>query len=410
MNRKELLDAAKTAAYRTNFFVMDKAKYVPFLWPTPKLVSGVGAALKTPQVLRELGISHVMVVTGPRSGKALAQPILDALQSSGIAYEHYSEVEANPSIETVEAIYSLYHSTGCNGFLAIGGGSPIDATKGAAARAARPKTPLPKLAGVMKLMVPTPPIVAIPTTAGTGSEAGFVAVITDHQREMKFAITDPHLIPKAAILDPMMTVSMPKSLTATTGVDALTHAIESYTNAGYRTDFTIRCAEEAVVKIFRNLEKAYADGEDIEARTQLLDASYKAGLAFTRTGVGNVHAIAHALGGKYGIAHGLANSVILPIVLEDYGPVVYTRLAHLAELTGVMSVGSDEQKAKAFIAAIRALNQRLGLPTGLDMIKPEDFDHVAKTAVYEATHTYPTPVIYTVDRCRHVLNRILIEA
>ena len=142
----------------------------------------------------------------------------------------------------------------------------------------------------------------------------------------------------------------------------------------------------------------------------MLEASYKAGLAFTRTGVGNVHAIAHALGGKYGVAHGLANSVILPIVLEDYGEAVYTKLAHLAELTGVKSDGADADKARAFIGAIRAMNKRMGMPSGLDMIKPEDFDHIVKTAVTEARSSYPTPVIYNNERCRHVLNRILLEA
>lgn len=410
MDRKKLIGNVRTAAYRTNFFVMDKAKYISALWPQPKLISGTGSALKAPQALKELGISPVLVVTGPRSGKALAEPIIEAIRSDGIACSHYWKVEENPSLETVEEIYRLYKSEGCNGFLAIGGGSPMDAVKGAAARAARPNTSLVNLAGLMRVLVPVPPIVAIPTTAGTGSEASFVSVITDHRREIKIAITDQHLLPKIAILDPLMTVSMPKKLTATTGVDALTHAVESYTNVGYNTDFTNRCAEEAVVKIFRNLDKAFSDGNNIEARMQMLDASYKAGLAFTRTGVGNVHAIAHALGGKYGIAHGLANSVILPIVMEDYGPVVYTRLAHLAELTGVKTQGSEEQKARAFIAAIRDMNRRLGLPKGLDMIDPRDFDHIAEAAVHEANHTYPTPVIYDVQRCRHVLNRILLEA
>ena len=410
MDKKKLIDAAKETAYRTNFFVVDKAKFVPPLWPQPKLVSGAGSSKKTPSVLRGAGITNVLVVTGSGSSKKLAEPVIEEIKKAGMGCAHYDKVEANPSLETAEQIARLYREAGCNGFLAIGGGSPIDATKAAAVRIARPNTPLEKIAGVMRVIVPVPPIVAMPTTAGTGSECSYAAVITDHHREIKIAITDQHLTPKAAILDPVLTVGMPPFLTATTGVDALTHAIESYVSAYYRTDFTIRCAEEAVVKIFRNLETAYKDGTNMEARSQMLEASYKAGLAFTRTGVGNVHAIAHALGGKYGIAHGLANSVILPIVLEDYGSAVYTQLAHLAELTGVMSEGTEKQKAAAFIAAVRALNQRLGLPTGLADIKPQDFDHIARTAVHEATHTYPTPVIYTVERCKHVLNRILLEA
>lgn len=411
MDRKALIDKVKELYYRANIAAIDVGgKLCPALYPQPKYMVGNGSALKTPAVLREVGITHPMVVCGHTVGRTIVPPILEELKKNGIRYELFGDVEVNPSIETAEAIYKQYVSAGCDGFLAIGGGSSMDAAKAAAARKARPNTPLTAMAGLMKVLVPAPPIVAIPTTAGTGSECSFVTVITDHKNEKKIAVTDQHLLPKYAILDPTLTLSVPQGLTAANGMDALTHAIESYISRAWYTPETMRNCEEAVVKIFRYMEKAYADGSDLEARSNMLVASFKAGLAFTHTGVGNIHAISHALGGKYGVSHGLANSVILPIVLEDYGKAVWPQLAHLAEIAGVKTDGSEEEKARAFIREIRAMNRRMGLPTGLDCIRQEDYAHIIKTALHEANNTYPVPVIYNEARCRHVLNRIVTEA
>lgn len=313
-------------------------------------------------------------------------------------------------MKTVEAIRAQYLENGCDGFLAIGGGSPMDAAKAAAARVAKPNTPIGKMAGMMKVMTKVAPIVAVPTTSGTGSEVTMGAVISDHDERHKYAIMDPNLVPKYAVLDPKLTVSMPKFVTVTTGIDALTHAVESYVTWAYNNNASNRNAEEAVVKIFRNLKRAYEDGNDLEAREAMLIASYKAGLAFNHTGVGYVHAIAHAMGGIYNTAHGLANAVIMPIVLEDYGTAVHPQLAHLAEITGVKTTGSDAEKANAFIAAIRQMNREMGLPTGFDFIEQKDFPQIIKWALAEGNGTYPVPVIYNEARMRHVLNRIVLEA
>ena len=310
-------------------------------------------------------------------------------------------------MKTVEAIRAQYLENGCDGFLAIGGGSPMDAAKAAAARVAKPNTPIGKMAGLMKVMIKVAPIVAVPTTSGTGSEVTMGAVISDHDERHKYAIMDPNLVPKYAVLDPKLTVSMPKFVTATTGIDALTHAVESYVTWAYNNNASNRNAEEAVVKIFRNLKRAYEDGNDLEAREAMLIASYKAGLAFNHTGVGYVHAIAHAMGGIYNTAHGLANAVIMPIVLEDYGTAVHPQLAHI---TGVKTTGSDAEKANAFIAAIRQMNREMGLPTGFDFIEQKDFPQIIKWALAEGNGTYPVPVIYNEARMRHVLNRIVLEA
>ena len=379
-------------------------------WRRPIPISGIGSIQKIPSLLQKEKVNKVMVVTGPTIGKKLAPKILSALESSGISYVLFSEVESNPSVNTVNRIQKLYLENDCDGFIAIGGGSPMDAAKAAAARVVRPNTQVGQMAGLLKVMKKIPLLIAVPTTAGTGSETTIAAVITDSDTHHKYALMDLHLIPKYAILDPEMTRELPPNITAATGMDALTHAVEAYICWTYNTNESIRLAEEAVCEIFRYLERAYRDGNDMEARTQMLIASYKAGFAFTRAGVGNVHAIAHTLGGLYNTPHGLANAVILPIVLEDYGEAVYEKLAHLAELTGVKFNGTDEAKAKAFIAEIRAMNKRMGIPTGFDFIKEDDIPQMIKWALAEANPVYPVPVVYNKKRCEKVIRRIVSEA
>lgn len=375
-------------------------------WRKPIPVTGAGSAAQIPGILKKCKVSRVMVVTGRHVGKSLAPTILENLSRNGIEYVHYDQVEANPSTTTVHAINKLYIEKGCDGFLAIGGGSPMDAAKGAAALAVRPNKTLGKMAGLFKVMKKLPPFVAVPTTAGTGSETTIAAVITDSDTHHKYAIMDLHLVPLYAVLDPELTRKLPPQTTATTGMDALTHAVEAYICWTYNTKESFRLAEEATVAIFKFLERAYRDGDDMEARGEMLTAAYKAGFAFTRAGVGNVHAIAHTMGGLYGTPHGLANAVILPIVLEDYGEIVYHKLAHLAELTGVAATGSDEEKAKAFIAEIYAMNRRMGIPKGLDVIQDKDVDQMVTWALAEANPTYPVPVLYDRSRCAGVIRRI----
>lgn len=379
-------------------------------WRKPIPVSGAGSVKKIPELLRREKVKKVMVVTGPTVGKKLAPQILAELDGAGIAYTLFAEVEANPSVNTVNRVRDLYREQACEGFIAIGGGSPMDAAKAAAACVVRPGVEVGRMAGLLKVNKKLPPFIAVPTTAGTGSETTIAAVITDGETHHKYALMDLHLVPKYAVLDPEMTRGLPSKITSTTGMDALTHAVEAYVCWTYNTKESIRLAEEAVCGIFRFLERAYRDGGDMEARTEMLIAAYKAGFAFTRAGVGNVHAIAHTLGGLYNTPHGLANAVILPIVLEDYGAAVYEKLAHLAELTGVRTAGTDEEKAKAFIAEIRAMNRRMEIPTGFDFIKEEDIPQMVTWALAEANPVYPVPVVYDRQRCEKVIRRIIAEA
>ena len=197
-------------------------------WRRPIPVTGPGAVRQIPELLKKERVEKVMVVTGPTVGKTLAPNILSALDRAGIAWVHYDRVEANPSVDTVEAIRTLYLDNGCGGFIAIGGGSPMDAAKAAAARVVRPKTPLGKMAGLLKVGRAIPPYIAVPTTAGTGSETTIAAVITDRKTHHKYALMDLHLVPKYAVLDPDMTRDLPPTITAATGMDALTHAVEAY--------------------------------------------------------------------------------------------------------------------------------------------------------------------------------------
>ncbi len=375
-----------------------------------KVVEGAGCSEKIPEILKKLGVKKVLVVTGRHVGKSIAPPIIDHIRANGLEAVHYSEVSANPSSNTVYEISDLFLKEGCDGFLAIGGGSPIDAAKGAACLCVKKGKDLNDLAGLLKVLKKIPPFVAVPTTSGTGSETTIAAVITDSETHHKYPIMDPSIIPLYAVMDPKLVTDLPQNTTSTTGMDALTHAVESYISWCNRPEKSIRYAEEATVLIFRYLERAYKDGNDLEARQKMMEAAYKAGWSFGRTGVGNVHAIAHTLGGLYNTPHGLANAVILPIVLEDYGETVYERLARLSELTGVKTDGSNEEKAKAFIAEIYAMNKRMGIPAGFDFIEDKDIPQMCAWAEKEANPTYPVPVIYNKKHFEKVIKEIRAKA
>ena len=358
-------------------------------WRMPSVESGVGSVSRIPALLRGQNAKRPMIVTGPRVRRLLLPEILKELDAAGIEYQIFSDVESNPTSDTCEKIRDAYLASGCDSFLAGGGGCPMEAAKAAAALVRRA----------------IPPFIAVPTTAGTGSETTIAAVITDSKTHHKAAMMDLVLVPRCAVLDPVLTAGLPPQVTAATGMDALTHAVEAYLCWTYNTRQSLRMAEEAVAAIFANLEKAYADGSDLAAREEMLNASFKAGFAFTRAGVGNVHAIAHTLGGLYGTAHGLANAVILPVVLEDYGEAVFAKLARLAELVGVRGA-NDAEKARGFISEIRAMNARMGIPDGFDFIRDEDMDTMVSWALKEANPVYPVPVIYDRARCRNVIERL----
>ena len=377
------------------------ARFLP--WRTPEVFSGEGSLLRAADILRENGLRRPFVIASRRQcADEHFRALQEKLDEQDILLSIFSSVEPNPSVETVEKIAAQYKIDSCDCFLVIGGGSPMDAAKAAAARLARPEKTVPQLGGLLKVRRRVPPLIAVPTTAGTGSETTIAAVVTDGHH--KYAISDLCLIPRYAILDPTLSTGLPPRITAETGMDALTHAVEAYLSRFYNTGMTRALAESAVVAIFAHLERAYRDGASLDDRAAMLQASFDAGAAFTRASVGNVHAIAHTLGGLYGVPHGLANAVLLPLVLEDYGAAAYPRLAHLAGLLGLKG-DTEETRAKAFIAEIRAMNARMNVPDRLDCIRDEDIPLMARWAAQEANPVYPVPVIYDEARFTRVIER-----
>ena len=360
----------------------------------PELIKGEGSLAGLPDFLKKKGINDVLFVTDPGLMKiGLPDGLLKSFDDSGIRYTVFSGVDPNPTSDNVEEGLKLYRSGGCKSIIAMGGGSPIDCAKGIAARVVHPRMSVKQLQGLLTVHKRIPPFIAIPTTAGTGSETTIAAVLTDSKTHHKASIMDPVLIPKYAVLDPDLTVGLPPFITATTGLDALCHAVEAYTNHTYNTMLEDRYAKKATRLIYQNLYKVYQDGSDKEARAKMQEAAFYAGRAFTRGGVGYVHAIGHTLGGLYGVPHGLAMSIILPHVMKAFGPAVYSRLADLADVCGIEGANSKE-KAEAFIRWIEDIKKKMGIPVGLDMIEPEDVDQIVAWASKEANPIYPVPVVF----------------
>lgn len=347
-------------------------------------------------VFQKENIRRVLIVTDAgivRSG--IAAQLEAVLDEDDISYAVYDQTRPNPTVVNVEQALSLYRRYRCQALIAIGGGSSMDCAKAVGARLARPDTPLGKLKGTLRILRPLPTLIAIPTTAGTGSETTLAAVITDTQAQHKYVMNDFVLIPKYAVLDARLTLSLPPHLTATTGMDALTHAVEAYIGRS-TTRQTRQEALEATRLVFANVERAYRNGKDYEARSNMLTAAYRAGIAFSRSYVGYVHAVAHSLGGQYNIPHGLANAVLLPYVLESYGSCIHRKLHDLAVAAGVASPQEEDARAAAkFIRAIRQLNARMGIPETLEVIRPEDIPVMAAHAEKEANPLYPVPRLMT---------------
>lgn len=347
-------------------------------------------------VFQKENIRRVLIVTDAgivRSG--IAAQLEAVLDEDDISYAVYDQTRPNPTVVNVEQALSLYRRYRCQALIAIGGGSSMDCAKAVGARLARPGTPLGKLKGTLRILRPLPTLIAIPTTAGTGSETTLAAVITDTQAQHKYVMNDFVLIPKYAVLDARLTLSLPPHLTATTGMDALTHAVEAYIGRS-TTRQTRQEALEATRLVFANVERAYRNGKDYEARSNMLTAAYRAGIAFSRSYVGYVHAVAHSLGGQYNIPHGLANAVLLPYVLESYGSCIHRKLHDLAVAAGVASPKEEDAGAAAkFIRAIRQLNARMGIPETLEGIRPEDIPVMAAHAEKEANPLYPVPRLMT---------------
>jgi len=376
-------------------------------WRRPELLQGKNSLSKLPKLIKDKGINSVLIVTDKGiTSLGLIDELLKGLDDEEVKYIVYDKTVPNPTIDNIEEALQIFKINNCEGIIAFGGGSPMDCAKGVGARIARPNKTIPEMKGQIKIRKAIPPLFAIPTTAGTGSEATIAAVITDSETHEKYAINDMTLIPHYAVLDPVLTEGLPPHITSTTGMDALTHAVEAYIGKS-NTKETKELSEEAVKLIVENIFEAYSNGTNLVARENMQKASFLAGSAFTRAYVGYVHAIAHTLGGLYSVPHGLANAVILPYVLEYYGDTVHKSLAELAELVGIVEQEDTiEQKANKFIETIRDLNKAMNIPEKISGIYEKDIPLMAHRAVKEANPLYPVPKILTKEDLLNIFNRI----
>ena len=366
----------------------------------------LGELKDLPLFLQQQEISAVLLITDkPLRALDMTRGLENDLSAHGIACAVFDDVVPNPTVQNVEDCRAAYLESGAQAMIAFGGGSVMDCAKAAGARVARPGKPVQKMGGLLKVLRKTPMLIAVPTTAGTGSETTLAAVITDPATHHKYPINDFVLIPDYAVLDYRVTLGLPPMITATTGMDAMTHAVEAY--IGRSTNALTRAmAEEAVVLIVQYLQRAWRDGSDAEARAKMLRAAYCAGIAFTRSYVGYVHGVAHSLGGRYGVPHGLANAVILPYFLEEYGPSCHKKLARLARKAGLAGGdASDSAAAQAMIDWIKQANAAMGIPTSIPEIRKEDIPAMAAYAAKESNPLYPVPKLMD----RHELEAMYLK-
>ncbi len=375
--------------------------------PQPTLLVGPGSSARLGQAVCGFGHRKVLIVTDPIVfGLGLLNRLTQALTDGGTAFVVFDEITQDAPIPLIEKGIAVFKTEGCDAIVAFGGGSAMDAAKAIGLSAANHRSPR-SLAGYFRGLHAPVPIYAVPTTAGTGSEVTVAAVISDPENKKKLVIADTRIVPKMAALDPVLMTGLPRHVTAATGMDALTHAIEAFIGH-WSTDDSDRMALAAMRLIYHNLRTVYKDGNNLEAREQMALAATYAGLAFTRANVGNVHAIAHQLGGKYHTPHGLANAIMLPHVLRFYGPAVNDRLAVLALHAEVGTQGEPEDVlAQKFLASVDALNHDLGISRQLNALRKADIPALARAACREADTNYPVPRYMSVESCAALIRAVL---
>lgn len=398
----------KVIYYRSYQFILRLASYFLGI-KEPKVISKEGAIKEAPNLIKEKNLSKPLVVTDKGIHQiGLLSPLFESLKDNKLEYAYFYDVVANPTIKNVNDGLKVFKDNNCDSIIVVGGGSAMDCAKMIGALEVKKNATVEKLKGILKVRKALPFLIVVPTTAGTGSETTLAAVIVNEETHHKYAINDPHLIPKYALLDPALLVSLPPKITSTTGMDALTHAVEAYIGRS-NTKKTKKCALEAIKLIHENLVESYKNGQNLVSRENMQKASYLAGVAFTRAYVGYVHAIAHSLGGKYNVPHGLANAIILPYVLEEFGKKAHKKLADLSDLLSLCEKSSSkEEKARAFIAWIKELNRSMEIPEKFDIIFDEkDVDEMIKNALKEANPLYPVPKEFFIEDFIRIYRTIL---
>jgi alcohol dehydrogenase class IV len=376
--------------------------------PQPTLLVGPGSSGRLGQAIAGFGHRKILIVTDAMIVKlGLLEQLTDALAAGGTQFVVFDEITPDAPIPLIERGVAFYRENRCDVIVAVGGGSSIDAAKAMAISIANPNKSLRSLAGYFKGLRTPVTVYAVPTTAGTGSEVTVAAVVSAPENESKLAIIDTRLVPKMAALDPTLMTGLPPHITAATGMDALTHAVEAFLGQ-WATAQSDRMALSAVGLIFENLRIACSDGGNLEAREKMALASTYAGMAFTRANVGYVHAIAHQFGGKYHTPHGLANAIMLPHVLKFSAPAVTGKLAKLAVRAQLGKAHeSDKVLAQRFIDAVVELARDLGIPEHLEALREADIPALAEAACHEAHTGYPVPRYMSRAQCEAMIRRVL---
>ena len=379
--------------------------------PQPTILVGPGASGRLGQTIAGFGHGKILIVTDSIISKlGLLDDLTRALTAGGAEYVVFDAITPDAPIPLIEEGIEFYLEHGCDAIVAFGGGSSMDASKAIAAAVSNPGKTLRELAGYFKGLNTPVKIYAVPTPAGTGSEVTVAAVISDPKSHTKLVIVDTRLVPKMAALDPCLMTGLPPHITAATGIDALTHAIESFVGH-WASPATDDMALSAVGLIFENLRVAYSDGKNLAAREKMSLAATYAGFAFTRANVGYVHAIAHQFGGKYHTPHGLANAIMLPLVLKYSLPAITDRLALLAVRAKLGRENEAEDiLAQKFLDAVDQLNFDLGIPTFLAALKESDIPKLAEAACREAHTGYPVPRYMTQAVCEDIIRQVLPPA
>jgi len=373
----------------------------------PQLLVGTDATTRLAEIIARRSISKALIVTTAGIVKrGQADELIRELELQGITPVIFDGIVPDPTFEVVNAGLDLLRQEACDSIVAFGGGSAMDAAKVMAIAAANNRAP-EKLVGFFKGLRQPLPLYAVPTTAGTGSEATIASVISDNRTHKKCFVIDSRSVPLAAALDPRLMEKLSPSLTAATGMDALTHAIEAYIST-ISTAKTDRYAEEAIRLIFEYLPRACKNGSDLEAREAMSIASYKAGRAFTQASVGYVHAISHQLGAHYGTPHGLGNAIVLPEILEFSQSAASESLARLALALELGDANEPEAAlAEKFVDHVRKLNRKLGIPAAVAELAEEDIAGIARGALKEALLNYPVPRHMGQVECEALLRGLL---
>lgn len=398
----------KKIGYRT-YQAVFKLALKAMNFPGQKLITGAGTLLQIPQILKDKNISSVLIVNSKSvRNSGMLDGLFLELKKQNIDYTIFQDVQANPTTHNADQGFKAYTENNCQAIVAIGGGSPLDCAKIIGVKAGNPKLSYEKMKNMTNIKKPMPLFIAVPTTAGTGSESTVCAVLSNPDNHTKYPVVTMHMMPDYAILDETLMKNLPASVTAATGMDALTHAVEAYIG-NFGTKYTNSEALIAIKMIFENLEKAVSDSDNLEYKKNMLIASNHAANAFTRAYTGYVHTISHALSALYNVGHGKTNATVLPYVLRYYGKSIEKKLATIARYCSPCSLDETNQElAESVITRIENLNKQFGIPSKIPELKKEDTDQIINRALKEGNPANPVPKLMNEENAKSIIDQLLV--